>query len=165
MSRVTIDCRAIPSESGCSLTISGEEDEVMRAAAAHAVDVHGHTHGDDLHAGLRTALVPETPTLTLAEGAFVQVFEFRTGRLAEFEEIEDRWREEIGADRTARWAVTGADRAAADRYVQIVAFPDHESAMANSKHPATSRFAERFGAVCEGEAVFHDLDVRRVRAF
>jgi predicted small metal-binding protein len=164
MSRMTIDCRSIPSESGCSLTISGEEDEVMRAAAAHAVDVHGHTEGDDLRTGLRAALVPETPALTLAEGAFVQVIEFRTGRLGEFQEIEDRWRDAIGADRTARWAVTGADRAAADRYLQIVAFPDHESAMANSKHPATGRFAEQLGAVCEGEAVFHDLDVRRVQA-
>ena len=87
MSRMTIDCRAVPSESGCSLTISGEE-----------------------------------------------------------------------------WAVTGADRNAPDRYVQIVGFPDHESAMANSKHPATSRFAEQLGELCEGEAVFHDLDVRRVQA-
>ena len=48
MSRMTIDCRAVPSESGCSLTISGEEDEVLRAATAHAIDVHGHTDGDAL---------------------------------------------------------------------------------------------------------------------
>ena len=165
MSRMTIDCRSIPSESGCSLTISGEEDEVMRAATAHAVDVHGHTDGDDLQAGLRAALVPETPALVLEEGAFVQVIEFRTGRLAEFHEIGDRWRDEIGAERTARWAVTGADRTASDRYVLLVGFPDHESAMANSKHPATSRFAEQLAAVCEGEPVFHDLDVRRVEVF
>ena len=58
----------------------------------------------------------------------------------------------------------GGDRNAPDRYVQIVGFPDHESAMANSKHPATSRFAEQLGELCEGEAVFHDLDVRRVQA-
>ena len=48
--------------------------------------------------------------------------------------------------------------------MQIVGFPDYESAMANSKHPATSRFAEQLRALCEGEAVFHDLDVRRVQA-
>ena len=48
--------------------------------------------------------------------------------------------------------------------MQIVGFPDHESAMANSKHPATSRFAEQLGELCEGETVFHDLDVRRVQA-
>jgi uncharacterized protein DUF1059 len=165
MSRMTIDCRTVPSESGCSLTISGEEDEVMRAATAHAVDVHGHTDDEDLRAGLRASLVPETPALALEDGAFVQVIEFRTTRLPEFQAIEDRWRDEIGSERTARWAITGADRNAPDRYLQIVGFPDHESAMANSKNPVTGRFAEQLGAVCEGEAVFHDLDVRRVQAF
>jgi hypothetical protein len=162
---MTIDCRSVPSESGCSLTISGEEDEVLRAAAAHAVDVHGHTDGDELRNALRASLVPDIPPITVGEGAFVQVIDFRTSRLAEFQELEDGWREAIGADRTARWAITGADRNAPDRYLQIVGFPDHESAMANSKHPATSRFAERLAAVCDGEAVFHDLDVRRVQAF
>jgi plasmid stability protein len=165
MSRMTIDCRSIPSESGCSLTISGEEDEVMRAATAHAVDVHGHADDEELRAGLRASLVPETPALALEDGAFVQVIEFRTTRLPEFQAIEDRWRDEIGSERTARWAITGADRNAPDRYLQIVGFPDHESAMANSKNPVTGRFAEQLGAVCEGEAVFHDLDVRRVQAF
>ena len=165
MSRMTIDCRSIPSDSGCSLSISGEEDEVMRAAAAHAVDVHGHTDGDELRQGLRAALVPETPALSVPEGAFVQVIEFQTGRIAEFHQIGDRWRDEIGADRTAQWAITGADRNAPDRYLLLVGFPDHESAMANSKNPATARFAEQLFAVCEGEPDFHDLDVRRAQVF
>jgi predicted small metal-binding protein len=164
MSRMTIDCRSVPSESGCSLSISGEEDEVMRAAVAHAVDVHGHTDGEELRAALRASLVPETPALTLDEGGFVQVIEFRTNRLREFQEIEDRWRDEIGSDRTALWAVTGVDRKTPGRYLQIVGFPDYESAMANSKSPVTSRFAQQLAAVCEGEAVFHDLDVCRVQA-
>lgn len=165
MSRMTIDCRSVPSESGCSLTISGEEDEVMRAAAAHAVDVHGHTDGDELRAALRASLVPDVPPITLGEGAFVQVIEFSTSRLPEFQELEDRWRDAIGDDRTARWAITAADRNTSDRYLQIVGFPDYESAMANSKHPGTGRFAEQLRDVCDGEATFHDLDVRRVQAF
>ena len=165
MSRMTIDCRSVPSDSGCGLSISGEEDEVMRAAAAHAVEVHGHTDDDELRAALRASLVPDVPPITLGEGAFVQVIEFRTSNLEEFQEIGDRWRDEIGADRTARWTIDGADRNEPDRYMLIVGFPDHESAMANSKHPATSRFAERFAEVCDGEATFHDLDVRRVQAF
>jgi hypothetical protein len=165
MSRMTIDCRSVPSESGCSLSISGEEEEVMRAATAHAVDVHGHADGEELRAALRASLVPEPPALELQDGAFVQVIEFRTGRLPEFQEIEDRWKEEIGTDRTARWAVTGADRNAPDRYLQIVGFSDYDSAMANSKNPVTGRFAEELRGVCDGEAVFHDLDVRRVEAF
>jgi predicted small metal-binding protein len=159
MSRMTIDCRSVPSESGCSLSIAGEEDEVMRAATAHAVDVHGHTDGEELRAALRASLVPEVAAVALGEGAFVQVIEFSTTRLAEFQEIEDRWRDEIGADRTARWAITGADRNAPDRYLQVVGFPDHEAAMANSKHPVTGRFAEQLMALCDGEPVFHDLDV------
>ena len=160
-----IDCRSVPSDSECGLTISGEEDEVMRAATAHAVDVHGHTDDDDLRSALRASLVPDVAPITLSEGAFVQVIEFRTSRLPEFLEIEDRWRDEIGSDRTALWAITGADRNSPDRYLQVVGFPDHESAMANSKNPATSRFAEQLRAVCEGEAAFHDLDVRRAQVF
>jgi hypothetical protein len=109
--------------------------------------------------------VPEVAAVDGGEGAFVQVIEFRTTRLAEFQEIEDRWRDAIGADRTARWAITGADRNTPDRYLQIVGFPDYDSAMANSKNPVTGRFAEQLAQVCDGDATFHDLDVRRVQAF
>jgi len=42
MGRKVADCRDFPSESGCTLTISGEEDEVITAATQHAVAVHGH---------------------------------------------------------------------------------------------------------------------------
>ena len=131
----------------------------------HHVDVHGHADGDELQAALRASLVPDVPPITLGEGAFVQVIEFSTSRMPEFQELEDRWRDEIGDDRTARWAITAADRGAADRYLQIVGFPDYEAAMANSKHPVTGRFAEQLRGVCEGEATFRDLDVRRVQAF
>jgi predicted small metal-binding protein len=41
MARKMVDCRDTPSEKGCTLTISGEEDEVVRAAVLHAVDAHG----------------------------------------------------------------------------------------------------------------------------
>ena len=138
MSRMTIDCRAVPSESGCSLTISGEEDEVLRAATAHAIDVHGHTDGEELRAGLRAALVPE-----------VAAAHRRRGRVRAGDRVphdadcpSSRSRGPVaGRDRRATgppsWAVTGADRNAPDRYVQIVGFPDYESAMANSKHPVT----------------------------
>ena len=42
MARKVADCREMPSESGCTLMISGEEEEVVRAASEHAVSVHGH---------------------------------------------------------------------------------------------------------------------------
>ena len=59
MARKVADCREFPSESNCTLTISGEEDEVMRAAAEHAVSVHGHTDGPELRAELKSLLKDE----------------------------------------------------------------------------------------------------------
>jgi predicted small metal-binding protein len=52
------DCREFPSESGCTLTIAGEVDEVVRAAALHAADVHGHTDGPELREQIRGMLKP-----------------------------------------------------------------------------------------------------------
>jgi hypothetical protein len=49
----------MPSESNCSLTIAGEEDEVVRAATMHAVDVHGHEAGPELEQGVRSMLKDE----------------------------------------------------------------------------------------------------------
>lgn len=59
MARKIADCREMPSESGCTLTIAGEEDEVLRAATAHAIDVHGHADGPDLRDGIRSILKDE----------------------------------------------------------------------------------------------------------
>jgi hypothetical protein len=58
MSRMMADCRRWPSESGCSLVIIGEEDEVVQAAAEHAASVHGHADGPELRAQLREFLEP-----------------------------------------------------------------------------------------------------------
>ena len=59
MPRKIVDCREMPSEAGCTLTISGEEEEVVRAAAMHAVDVHGHADSTELRDQLRSMLKPE----------------------------------------------------------------------------------------------------------
>ena len=40
--RKSIDCRDYPSEKGCTLKISGTEQEVLEAAVQHAVSAHGH---------------------------------------------------------------------------------------------------------------------------
>jgi hypothetical protein len=63
MSRKMIDCRKMPSESNCSLTIAGTEDEVLAAAAAHAVSAHGHEDGPELRDGLRGALEDAEPAM------------------------------------------------------------------------------------------------------
>lgn len=59
MGRKVADCRDFPGESGCTLTISGEEDEVVNAAVAHAVAVHGHAADDELATMVRSSLKEE----------------------------------------------------------------------------------------------------------
>jgi predicted small metal-binding protein len=59
MARKIADCRRWPSESNCSLTIVGEEEEVIRAAAEHAASVHGHEDTPELRDQIRDFLEPE----------------------------------------------------------------------------------------------------------
>lgn len=59
MARKIMDCRQVPSEKGCTLTIAGEEDEVLRVAVMHAVDAHGHRDTPEFREQLRGALKPE----------------------------------------------------------------------------------------------------------
>jgi predicted small metal-binding protein len=64
MSRTMVDCRKIPSEINCTLTIAGEEDEVLDAAAAHAVAKHGHEDTPELRETIRASLEPAEAALT-----------------------------------------------------------------------------------------------------
>jgi predicted small metal-binding protein len=59
MTRKVADCRKYPSVANCSLTISGEEEEVVRAAAEHAVSVHEHTDSPELREQIRASLDDE----------------------------------------------------------------------------------------------------------
>jgi predicted small metal-binding protein len=58
MGRVMADCRRFPSDSNCSLTILGEEDEVVQAAAEHAASAHGHEDTPEMREQLRGMLEP-----------------------------------------------------------------------------------------------------------
>jgi predicted small metal-binding protein len=60
MARKIADCRRFESDSNCSLTIIGEEDEVIATAAQHAETVHGHQDTPELRAQLKELLEPET---------------------------------------------------------------------------------------------------------
>lgn len=62
MSRKIADCRDFPSETNCTLTIAGEEDEVIAAAAQHAVAVHGHEDNEELRSWLKNNLKDEVRT-------------------------------------------------------------------------------------------------------
>ncbi len=64
MARKMIDCRSVPNEIGCTLTIAGQEEEVLDAAVAHAVDKHGHEDTPELREMLRTSLQDAEPALS-----------------------------------------------------------------------------------------------------
>ena len=58
MSRMMADCRRWPSDLNCSLTIIGEEQEVVQAAAEHAASVHGHEDTPEMREQVRQFLEP-----------------------------------------------------------------------------------------------------------
>ena len=58
MARKMMDCRETPSASNCSLTIAGEEDEVLKAATQHAVTVHGERDTPQFRDELKKHLKP-----------------------------------------------------------------------------------------------------------
>lgn len=60
MTRATIDCRKFPSESGCTVSISADsEEELIAAAAQHAVAVHDHEDGPELRAELAKLIIQD----------------------------------------------------------------------------------------------------------
>jgi predicted small metal-binding protein len=61
VSRKVADCRDYPSQNNCTLTISGEEDEVIVAATQHAVTAHGHQDTAEVKEWLRENLKDEVP--------------------------------------------------------------------------------------------------------
>lgn len=92
---------------------------------------------------------------------FVQIIEYTTSKPDEIAKIMDEWMAATEGKRTPTREVTGKDRDDSDRYFQIVEFPSYEEAMKNSELPETSQFAERIRALCDGPAVFRNLDVVR----
>ena len=58
MGRVMADCRRFESESNCSLTILGDEEEVVATAGQHAAAVHGHEDTAELREMIRSGLEP-----------------------------------------------------------------------------------------------------------
>ena len=57
--RKYIDCSEFPSDSNCTLKISGTEDEVLPVAAKHAAEIHGHEDTPEMREKLRSFLKDE----------------------------------------------------------------------------------------------------------
>jgi len=93
--------------------------------------------------------------------AFVQLIEFQTNRIDEFNALLDEWIKASAGWRTNTRALQTKDRDKPDTYVQIIEFPSYEAAMENSNRPETGEFAQKLAALCSGPPTFRNLDVAR----
>jgi predicted small metal-binding protein len=64
MARTMLDCRDVPSENDCTLAIAGDDvDDLIEAAAKHAVDKHGHEDSPEMREMIRGSLKPVEPAM------------------------------------------------------------------------------------------------------
>jgi len=91
--------------------------------------------------------------------SFVQLIEFKTSRIEEFDAALDEWIKQSEGWRAPTRALRTQDRDQPNTYVQIVEFPSYEAAMENSNREETTRFAERLNRLCDGPPTFRNLDV------
>lgn len=66
MTRMYIDCREHPGDKPCSVALAADNaEELITAAAQHAVSVHGMKDGPELRNMLKQAIHQGTPPLTV----------------------------------------------------------------------------------------------------
>lgn len=96
---------------------------------------------------------------------FVQIIEFTSSRPDEVRALGEQYRADRQTSGDPSLVVRGtftADRDRPNTYLNIVEFPSYEDAMKNSEHPATSEFAQKMMAICDGPPKFYNLDVSEV---
>jgi hypothetical protein len=62
--RKVVDCRNMPSEVNCTLTISGSQDEVLKAAIEHAISTHGEKDSPELRKAILDGMEDEDSVLS-----------------------------------------------------------------------------------------------------
>lgn len=92
---------------------------------------------------------------------FIQMIEYKTTKIDEFNVALDAWLEKTKGKRAAIRGTQTRDRDAEHTYVQIVEFPSYEDAMANSDLAETGEFAAQLMSVCDGPPTFRNLDILR----
>ena len=91
--------------------------------------------------------------------AFIQVLEFSTTKVDEIRTMEKEYRAATEGRRTLLRSIICQDRNDPKRHVVLAFFDSYESAMKNSELPETGEFAQKPGALVDGDIVFRDLDV------
>jgi hypothetical protein len=122
-----------PSESNCSLTISGTEEEVVRAAAEHAASVHGHEDTPELRQQLRAMLSDETPAgrygtvMTARLTGSVEALQRASKEWAETRDIAGFLSDEILVSDDGKTIVTVVYFASKDDYMRLADDPAQDA--------------------------------------
>jgi hypothetical protein len=94
-------------------------------------------------------------------GTFIQIIEYKTGKIDEVQAAGDDWVAATEGKRTATRGVLTEDRDNPGTYFEIIEFPSYEEAMKNSNLPETQAISERMAALTDGEPTFRNLEVLR----
>ena len=89
---------------------------------------------------------------------FVQIIDYKTDKVDDFNRLMDRWVEQTQGTRTATHSIVAEDRNT-HHVVEVVEFPSYEEAMRNSNLAETNQIYEEIVALCDGPPTFTDLDV------
>jgi hypothetical protein len=92
---------------------------------------------------------------------FVQIIEFTTSRIDDFNARLDDWMARTEGHRIPHRAVLRKDRDAEDLYLLMVEFSSYDRGMENSGRPETGEFAAFLAEISEGALKFRNFDVLR----
>jgi len=94
---------------------------------------------------------------------FVQIIDFETERLDEMQQLLQKAGESnAGRPGGPTHRMLLQDRDNPRRYLALIEFDSYEEAMSNSDNPETAKLAEQLGALCIGERVYTNCDVREM---
>ena len=88
---------------------------------------------------------------------FIQIIQGRCTRQDDLRALAETWRRDLAPGATG-WLGGTYGFTDDDQFVGIVRFESREAAMANSERPEQGAWAEKFMALMEGPAEFHDCD-------
>jgi quinol monooxygenase YgiN len=91
---------------------------------------------------------------------FVQIIEFKTSQLDEFNAVLDAAIAR-SQGRTPHRVVFTKDRDSENLYALVLEFPSREKAMENSNRPESAAFAASLATLCDSPLQFRNLDLLR----
>ena len=90
---------------------------------------------------------------------FLQIIEFQTSRIDEFDALDEEWHKASAGKRTLVRELKTEDRDQPGRFLLIAEFPSYEEAMRNNDLPETQQIAEKMMKLAEGDVIFRNLNV------